>query len=124
MSSLVNSALTPFFGTKPQIPTLPTVSLSDMQGKSIAANQAALPGAEALATSTNAFNQQQIQQMLNTMIPGYSGMASTMSKNTAAMLNGEIPADVQDAISRSGSAQALGGGFAGSGMSHDLATLG
>lgn len=108
------------FGSKPVVPNLPTVSLAGEQQASIAANQAALPGAEALASSTNAFNQQQLTQMLNTMIPGFSNQSAQLSKNTSAMLSGEIPADVSEAISQSGAARSLGGGYAGSGMGRDL----
>ena len=108
------------FGSKPVVPNLPRVSLAGEQAASIAANQAALPASEALASSTNAFNQQQLTQMLNTMIPGFSSQSAQMSKNTSALLSGEIPADVSEAISQSGSARALGGGYAGSGSGRNL----
>ena len=57
---------------KPTVPTWNDVTLGASQSAAISANTAALPGAENLATQTNAFNQQQITSMLNSVIPGFS----------------------------------------------------
>ena len=106
--------------SKPTVPALEKLNLGTEAGKAISANQANLPAAEKLAGQANLFSQQQITDMLNRSIPGYSAMTGTASKNIASELKGEIPQDVQDAIQNSSAAKALGGGFGGSGMHGNL----
>ena len=108
------------FGSRPSVPNLPTVSLAQQQGAAIGANQAALPGAEALASETNQFNQQQVNEMLGQLFPGMSGVANTISQNIASEASGKLPDDVQAAVERSGAAKSLGMGVAGSGTGADM----
>jgi hypothetical protein len=116
MASFLNG----IFGSTPSVPNLPTISLPGMQTQSIAANQAALPGAESLTSAANQFSEGQIASMLNFAVPGYSNMAGTASKNIQSMELGQIPGDVQSAIQESAAATSLGGGYGGSGMARDL----
>lgn len=109
-----------FFGSKPKVPTLPTLNLGTEQQKSIAANQAALPGAEALVGKSNQFSIDQINKMLEQAIPGYSNIAKTISSNIASEVSGQIPSDVQQQLQDSTAAQALAGGYGGSGAHGNL----
>jgi len=112
--------LSSIFGSKPTVPNLPVLDLGTEQQKAIGANKAALPGAEALVGQANLFSQDQITQMLKSVIPGFSGMTATATSNIASMLKGEIPEDVSQAAMRADAAKSLGGGYAGSGMHGDL----
>lgn len=112
--------LSNFVRGKPDMPALPVIDPGKEQGKAISNNLAALPGAESLASGVNLFNQQQMQKMLENAIPNYSGMKADITTNIESLLKGEIPGDVAAAISRSGAAKSLQGGFAGSGMHGDL----
>lgn len=98
-------------GGKPTVPPAP--DLGESQATAIASNLAALPGAEELVSKANAFTQEQITKMLETAIPNYGTLTRTATSNIESMLKGEIPKDVQDAISRSDAAKALGGGYSG-----------
>jgi len=108
------------FGSRPSVPEWTDYSLSEAQQQSIDYNLAALPGSERLALSTTSFNQQQITDLLNKMLPGWSGNVAQAQKNMASELRGEIPVDVQQAIQSSTAAQALAGGYGDSGMAAHL----
>jgi len=78
-------------------------------------------GAEAKkATAENSANMPDIQALLEKILPGYGNMVAQGSKNTQALLRGEIPQDVQDKVRRNSAFQSLSGGFGGSGMSKAL----
>lgn len=106
--------------TKPTVPDWKDILLSDEQGKAIAANQAALPGAEALVSASNSFSQDQITKMLEQAIPGYSAMVGSASGNIESMLKGEIPTDVSNAVRMNSASRALSGGFGGSDSARNL----
>lgn len=108
------------FGDKPKVPKWSDISLAEEQRKSIAANTAALPEIENLASRTNAFNQEQIQKMLRASIPNYDSIVSGVSGNIDSFLKGEIPKDVADQIQTNSASRSLSGGFSGTGMSHNL----
>lgn len=80
-----------------------------------------LPGMEsesinyglANAPAINQANMTQLQQMLNTALPGYQGMVAQMGANTSSMLQGQIPVDVQQAIARQAAAGSLASGIGG-----------
>jgi hypothetical protein len=75
---------------------------------------------EKLGSETTAFNQQQITQMLKTLIPNWSTISDTAGGNIQSLLEGKIPTDVSSAIQSSTAAQALTGGFGGSGLAGNL----
>ena len=108
------------FGSKPTVPTWNNISLGQSQTQAVGANQASLGSIENLATGVNTFNQQQLTQLFNNLMPGWSGSASTASKNISDELSGKIPTDVANTIQSSTAAQALTGGFGGSGLAGNL----
>jgi hypothetical protein len=114
------SFLSSIFGSKPTVPTLPSLSLGTEQGKAIANNQAALPASEKLVSQANTFTQQQIQSMLEQAIPGYKNLVSSVSGNIQGMVGGQIPTDVQTAVQQSSAASAVAGGYGGSEMAGNL----
>jgi len=114
----LNSAL----GGKRQakVPRLPPINIDAEQNAAIGANQRALPGAEQLGTSVNAFNQAELDRMHELALPGYERIKQNIGENLTALTSGQIPKDVQDAIFRNSAIKAYGGGFAGSGMARNL----
>lgn len=108
--------LSQIFGSKPTVPALKPIDIGQIQQQTITQNQAALPGAEKLATDVNTFNQQQLLALMAAATPDFAGIQKNIGENLASMTAGEIPQDVQDAIQRSAAARALGGGYGGSGM--------
>jgi hypothetical protein len=108
------------FGSKPTVPTWNNISLDQSQTQAIGANQASLGSLETLGAGINSFNQQQLTELMNNIMPGFSASASTASKNIASELSGQIPTDVSNAIQSSDAAKALTGGFGGSGLSGNL----
>jgi hypothetical protein len=105
---------------KPKVPTFQKVSLADAQTQSTNANAAALPALKSLASNVNSFSQDQLLTSLRKVIPNYDQLVSKTRSIIDAELAGEIPQDVQDAISRNAAAKALGGGYGGSQMHGNL----
>lgn len=103
----------------PSVPDWTNISLGDSASKSTSANLANLPQLENLAGQTNLFNAQQIQQMLGN-IPGFTGLSNQITDVLGSELRGEIPPDVAAAIQNNAAAQALTGGFGGSGLAGNL----
>lgn len=93
------------------------VDVTKVQKEAIAGNLAALPTAAELTTKTNILNQKEVQRMLEVAFPG---AAESLQTNISSMLRGEVPADVTANIMRASAGRALGGGFAGSGLYHNL----
>lgn len=105
---------------KPTVPTYTPTNVPAEQQATVAGNAGVLPATENLASQYNLFNQQQLTQMLQTAIPGYSAITSKASQNILDELSGKIPADVQGAIESSSAAKALTGGFGGSPLAGNL----
>lgn len=105
-------------GRKPRIPQFP--SLQDAQTQAIGGNIAAFDQATDLASRTNTFNQDELNRMLRASIPGYDDIVARGSSNIQSQLRGEIPQDVALQINRRSAAQALAGGYGGSGMARNL----
>lgn len=114
MGNFIESLLEPLTGRKPKVPDLPPVDAARAQADAIAGNQAALPGAQELATGVNKFNVSQrlgmLKQALDAIAPG---SFEQVGRNVSAQTRGEIPADVAQQIQRNSSLQALRGGFGG-----------
>lgn len=72
------------------------------------------------APKVNQFNMGQLQSLLNQALPGYQQMVNTSATNTQSLLQGQIPQDVQDLISRNTAQTAMSGGFAGTGAAKSL----
>jgi hypothetical protein len=89
------------FGTKPKVaPFIPT-DLSVEAGK---------------ATSANLANYPAISELLDKIVPGFSGLEAQGLSNAASELQGRIPDDVKAEIFRDTAQQAEQGGFAGTPM--------
>jgi hypothetical protein len=99
---------------------LPQLNLSDETQKALAANIAAIPGTEQIATKVDLFNQQQVDKMLSSVIPNYKAITGQIGQNLAALNAGQVPTDVSQAVQRSDAAAAIGGGFAGTGEARNL----
>lgn len=100
-----------YFGRRLEVPELPP--LADVLGGGVSANRQALPGIQELGRGVNAFNQEETLKLLERMTPGFTEGLKGSSANAYALIRGEVPGDVSDAIMRSGAARALGGGYAG-----------
>jgi len=107
---------------KPDMPAFDQIDPAQEQTKAISGNQSSLAGIEKLAAGVNTFNQQQIDQMLSSAIPGFQGLKANVSGKIESMVNGELPADVSAAVMRSTAAKGmgLGVGGAGTGMGRNL----
>lgn len=108
------------FASKPKVPIWNDINLGTEQQKSITSNADALPGAESLVSSANAFSQDQIRKMLEGAIPGYSKIVGDVSGNIESLLKGELPSDVSNAVQSNAAARSLEGGYGGSGSARSL----
>lgn len=108
------------FGDKPRVPTWQNIDLAEQQQAAIGANLDALPGAQNLADQTTRFNLEQIQEMLEFGMPGYSQISGQATDRISSFLKGEIPQDVSDRVANNAAVQALQGGYSGSGMGRNL----
>jgi len=107
-------------GSKPTVPDLPGLELSTEQQKALQANIKAIPGAEQIASQVDLFNQQQIDKMLENVIPNYRAITGQISQNIASLTAGEVPTDVSEALQRSTAAQSLAGGYGGTESGRNL----
>jgi hypothetical protein len=102
------------------MPAFNKIDLGTEQQKAINANQSSLPAAEELASGVNKFNMEQLENMLEQAMPGWRKMQGKAGTDISSMLSGEIPQDVNEAITNSAAARSLGSGTAGSGMARNL----
>lgn len=108
--------ITNLIGGKPSIPAWNNITLAGQQADAINENISSLPQLENLASQTNQFGAEQIQKLLAQVIPGYQSLTSNAVGTIESELSGKVPTDVSEAIQSSDAAQALTGGFGGSGM--------
>lgn len=123
MSSVIGSLFTgPFqsketlYGRKPVPLQKPPFDINQIQADTVAGNAAILPGTEKLSTDANAA---QIRT-LESAIPGSTAIRDAGSANMLSMLQGNIPQDVQDSISRGSAFKGMSGGFGGSSANRNL----
>jgi len=109
-----------FKGEKPDVPRFKPINVQEEQQKAISGNIKALPELTELGSNVNAFNQQQLTDMLEKAMPGFSEMMKGGGEVINSMLRGEIPQDVSDAISRGTASKSMRGGFGGSQMASAL----
>lgn len=114
--------LSNFFNPAPAAPTLasynpisPTAALQQFLGQ-----QSSLPALQSFANQTNQGSNQAWQQMLFASSPTLQANYGQFGQNTSALLNGQIPADVQAQVQNNAAFQALQGGYGGSNMAHAL----
>lgn len=116
--SFLDKVLGPIFGTKPSVPELEKLDLSEEQLKAIQANLAAAPEARKLADLTA----EEIDTLLKRTTPNLEAIRGTATGNIESYLKGEVPKDVQEFIRRTNAATALEGGYGGTGMHGALTT--
>lgn len=90
------------------------MDLSSQVSEANKINTGQLAASEKLATEANVFNQDQLTQMLNKAIPGYSAMQKQQGDVIGSMLKGELPQDVLDQIGRESAAYGVASGTVGS----------
>lgn len=116
----MGGALDLIFGTKPNVPTIPKLDLAQEQKAAVAGNLGVLPEAQGLVSKTNLFNIDQINKMLAQAIPGYGDITGNVAKNIQSLTAGEIPQDVQEAVTRGAAGRALSGGYGGTQAGNNL----
>lgn len=104
----------------PDVPQFRPIDTTKMQEKAVAGNIANFADISRLAGDTNMFNQQQLNQMLESAVPGYRSMVSNIGGRINEMLSGKLPDDVMGNIERSAAHRSLSGGYGGSGMARNL----
>lgn len=105
---------------RPEVPKFEKVSLAESQREATNANIANYGQIKDLASQVNQFNQDELLKHLRQVIPGYDALISKTKGLIDSQLNGEIPKDVSDAISRNSAVRALEGGYGGTGMQRNL----
>jgi hypothetical protein len=108
------------FGQTPAVPKWNPITATGAQADAVSGNQAAMPGLENLASGVDTFNEQQLMQLFNSVMPGFTAATTTAGANIESELSGKIPTDVSEAVQSSDAAKALTGGFGGSGLSGNL----
>lgn len=108
--SVFTDLITP---TKYRIPDAPNVNIDQELLDTAKGNAASFSAAKGLATDYNDFMRAEVAKSLSS-IPGYADLSSTLAKNLAAQLRGELTASDAAATQRSSAAAALGLGIAGS----------
>jgi hypothetical protein len=116
------SAFSDFFNTPNAAPSLANyVAPSFNTALSQYTNQQSqLPAVQNFATAQNTGANQAYQQGLYNSMPGMQQNIAQFGTNTTALLNGQIPQDVQTQVENSAAYSALAGGYGGSGMAHAL----
>lgn len=109
-----------FAGYKPEVPDFKGVNAARESSKAIATNVANFGDISKLAGNVNAFNQSQLDAMMEHALPGYKSMVGDITSNISGFLKGEVPRDVSEAIGRNGAWQSMSGGYGGSGMARNL----
>jgi hypothetical protein len=86
----------------PQQATYTPVDPNAVAAKTIQGNLQNLGGAEALASQTNSFNQQQATSLLNQAMPGFSALQQKLLGQVNSTLNNQLslPQDTQDKIAQ------------------------
>lgn len=110
---LFGSLISLGFGGPPKLAPWQSVDAQQEQAKAIAGNQAALPGAESLASGVNTFNQGEVQRLLELAMPGYAKLRDRGTSYVNDLLAGRIPSDVSNQIRTSNATRSLYGGFGG-----------
>lgn len=96
----------------------PGVDVSAATGDALSGREANFDRAAGIASKQNQFDQDELEKMLESSIPGYRGIQTSRAGNAQAFLNGDLPPSVRSQIYRRGAAKAVGGGYGGS-EAHD-----
>lgn len=102
-----------------ELANTPGLDTTKIAGEAITGAQANLPEAQALAHSGNTFNQDELDAIMEKIVPGYQAMKQQRSENAQALLRGETPGGV-GAVVRRAAAKAGRGGYADSPAAFNL----
>lgn len=105
---------------KPDVPVFKPIDTTKEQLAALRGNIANFSEVSKLAGATNTFNQDQLNQMMESAVPGYRAMVSSIGGKINSFLSGELPQDVSDQVGRNAAYKSLSGGFGGSGMARNL----
>lgn len=104
----------------PKVPAFVPIDVTKQQSAAVKGNLLNFDNIANLAGQTNQFNQDQLNKMLESAIPGYKSMVGNIGGAITGLVNGEIPKDISDQIGRNSAYRSLSGGFGGSGMARNL----
>lgn len=99
--------------TSYKVPDAPQIDINQEIAANNATNYTSFQQSKQLATDYNAFMREQVAKSLKD-IPGFADLSSTLAKNLAAQLRGELSTSDAASVQRSSAARALGLGIAGS----------
>lgn len=102
------------FGEKPIIPDFKRVDTTREQKLAVEGNLANLPEIQQIGAGVNAFNADQINKMLETILPGTGAMKTKAVSVISDLLAGKLPQDVADLVASRANARSLAGGYGGS----------
>lgn len=105
------------FGTKPKIPTLPSIDPNMVEQNTVSGNQATLPGAEQLGRSVDTYNLDELSKALNFWFPGGLSKIQGIIGN---QLSGTLSPDTSASVIRNATAAGFSRGVAGSQFGHNL----
>ena len=109
-------------GAKPRFGSYTYIDPGKEQLKTIASNRKAFAEAGRLGETVNEYNQQQLMEQLQSVIPDLPQIQQNVSKNIASMTAGEIPQDVAEQVSRTTAARSFAGGYGGTRFMGNLRT--
>lgn len=107
---------------KPEVPKFKKTDTTKEQAAATAGNLQNFDAISTLAGKTNTFNQDQLNKMLESALPGYRSLQSSIGSKISDELSGKVPQDVIDLIKRNSAEKSVSGGFSGGGMVKDNLT--
>lgn len=110
MASMMHALLS----EKPKVPQYPLVDIQEEQKLAIEGNIANLPIMQQLASSTNRFVADQIEQQMERTLPGYRGIVNKGTEQVASMMRGELPEDVSRLLKQRSAEAGIALGTSGS----------
>lgn len=120
LNTVLGQAVGGMLQEKPKVPDFKPINTTKEQAAAVAGNIANFGQISRLAGQANQFNQDQLNTMLESAVPGYHNMVTSIGGRINEFLSGEIPKDVMGNIERSSAHRALSGGYGGSGMARNL----
>jgi hypothetical protein len=103
-----------------RIANTPGLDIEALSAQALGNQQKLLPGATQLVGQEAISRQDQINQLLEQSLPGFTAQRDQALGTAGDFLSGQIPDDVSDIVQRSAAARSLGGGYGGSGMHRNL----
>lgn len=120
LNTVLGQAVGGMLQEKPEVPKFVPINTTREQEKAVAGNISNFADISKLASATNTFNQDELNRMLESAVPGYHSMVSSIGGRINDFLSGNIPKDVMANIERSAAYKSLSGGYGGSGMARNL----